>query len=278
MELFNYHLHSTGSDGKLSPEEIVKLALKLKFGTICFTDHYKIPKDLRSDNYYDGFFSTKYIKEIKHLQEKYKNKIEILFGGEFDWSESHEGWFREGAKKERYDFILGSVHGFRDLEGNHIGVNMNKENIKLLIQSFGTAKKAVKEYYHQVRLMVKSGIYDCVAHLDLIKSYNENNEFFSEDEAWYKQEVLETLDLVKKHKMSIEINPLAIYYPCNEDIFPSLWILKEMHKREIPVTLGNDFHRGEFDRGIEKSISILKQAGYTHVEKFKNRKPISVKI
>ena len=39
--LINSHIHSTGSDGKLTPKEIIELAIERRLDYICFTDHYK---------------------------------------------------------------------------------------------------------------------------------------------------------------------------------------------------------------------------------------------
>ena len=44
--------------------------------------------------------------------------------------------------------------------------------------------------------IIKSGIYDSVGHLDYIKVYNEKQDLFSEQDNWYKKEVLGCLDLI----------------------------------------------------------------------------------
>ena len=36
----NHHVHTTGSDGKLKPEELIKLAIKRKFNVLGIADQF----------------------------------------------------------------------------------------------------------------------------------------------------------------------------------------------------------------------------------------------
>ena len=62
--LINHHVHTTGSDGKLSPEETIKLAIDLGLKFICFTDHYINPPYISADT--RDFHSEEYYKKGKH--------------------------------------------------------------------------------------------------------------------------------------------------------------------------------------------------------------------
>jgi len=148
------------------------------------------------------------------------------------------------------------------------------ENTKI----FGSTQDYIKEYYKQIIKLVSSGIYDCVGHLDYIKLYNEKQDLFLEESGWYKKEVIEVLDLIKEKNMAIEINAGGIR-KCKTP-FPSLWIIKEAKKRNIPLTIGLDAHFKEhFDNEmVKKLIDIAKEAGYKSVVRFKNRKIIEMKI
>jgi histidinol phosphatase-like PHP family hydrolase len=41
----NFHMHSTGSDGKMKPEEVVQEAIAAGIKYMCFTDHYETHMD-----------------------------------------------------------------------------------------------------------------------------------------------------------------------------------------------------------------------------------------
>ena len=270
------HNHSTGSDGKLTPEQLIKKAIELGWDYVYFTDHYFLPKEIHSD-YHKGFFSKGYIKEVKKLKEKYKDKIEICFGVEFDWFDGYKNWIKKEIKKQDYEYIIGSIHKIPSRKG-YLEIEPGREKWIKNAEVFGGIKEYVQEYYKQIKNLVNSGLFDSVGHLDYIKVYNKKQDLFKEDLDWYKKEVLETLDLIKQHKMALEINHGGIRK--HGEQFPSTWVLKEARKRNIPITLGIDSHWQEhFDNKIIKElIDIAKHAGYNSVVRFKNRKMIKEKL
>jgi len=272
------HNHSTGSDGKLTPEELVKKAIELGWDYVYFTDHYSNPKNLlkeKSIEYHDeNFFNENYLEEIKKLKEKYKDKIEVCFGVEFGWLNGYEKWLKEQSKKQDFDYVIGSIHDILDKNKTPHAMENGKENWLKSSESFGGIKQYIQEYYKQIKLLIKSNIFDSVGHLDYIKVYNAQGDLFSEDSDWYKKEISEVLDLIKKNKMALEVNHGGIRK--HGEQFPSLWILKEARKRNIPITLGIDAHwPGHLDNKIiEQLINIAKEASYDSVVRFKNRKII----
>lgn len=272
----NFRMHSTGSDGKLTPEEVIKQSIKAGIKYLCFTDHYHPPKGMV--NFGENFHSEVYVKEVESLKEKYKGKIEIFFGAEFDWIESNKNWTENEIKKKKYDFVLGAVHFLFHKKGRiHIfSIDYSKEESLEAMKEFEGLENYIKEYYIQLRKMVKSGLFDCVAHLDLIKIFNKDSTFFSEKADWYIKEVLESLNEIKKAGMCIEINTSGLRWPAGEQ-YPSKWILEEARKRDIPITIGTDGHE-KVSQDLEKAFDLAKEAGYNSILIFKNRKPIKLEL
>ena len=268
------HNHSTGSDGKLSPEELIEKAIELGWDYVYFTDHFLNPKKAGIIYEDDNYFNNNYINEIKHLKEKYKDKIEVCFGVELGWLNSYEKWLKEQSKKYNFDYVIGSIHDIIDKNKKPHSMESGKENWLKSAKSFGGIEEFVKEYYKQIKLLIKSKIFDSVGHLDYIKVYNREQDLFSEKADWYKKEVLSVLDLIKKNKIALEINHGGIR-KCKA-AFPSLWILKEAKKRNIPITLGIDAHLAEHlnNKIMNQLIQIAKQTGYDSVVRFKDRKMI----
>ena len=278
-QLINHHIHSTGSDGSEDPEEIIILAIKNGFNYICFADHYFRPNN---DPWGKDYFSQEHINKIKNLQEKYKDKIEIGFGVEIDWMEGFSDWARKELENNSFDFILGSVHLVKNNEGKFFAVNAGEEVLKKEIGKLGE-ENYIKRYFKQIRSLAKSNLVDCIAHIDLIKAYNKDKILFDGDCELYRLEVLQTLDTIKENNMCMEINTSGLLYPCKE-VFPSKWILEEAKKRDIPLTIGTDHHGmahgakiyPSLDLGLDEIVKLLKEIGYKHIVKFKNRKRISV--
>ncbi|MGV8151480.1 MAG: histidinol-phosphatase [Candidatus Nanoarchaeia archaeon] len=270
------HNHSTGSDGKLTPEEVVKKAISLGWKYVYFTDHYKTPENLNF-HYFKGFFSDSYIKNILELKEKYKDKIKVLLGGEFDFIADYAAWTKNEIAKQDYDYVIGSLHKVK-FKDKYFDPEPGIEEWIKNVNEFGGVEKFVTEYYKQVGLMIKSGLFDSVAHLDYVKIYNKDNKFFNEDSSWYKKEVLEVLDLIKKNKKVLEVNSGGIRK--TGETFPSLWIIKEAKKRNIPITLGLDAHwETHYNNDyLSELVQIAKKAGYNNVVRFEKRKMIKESI
>lgn len=132
--------------------------------------------------------------------------------------------------KEDFDYVIGGIHHFKDKNGDYRSMESGKDYWLETAKRFGSTQNYVKEYYNQVGKLVRLRVYDSVAHLDYIKVYNGEEDLFSEDSEWYKKEVIESLDLIKRNKLAMEINVGGLR-KCKAQ-FPSLWILKEA-KKEI---------------------------------------------
>jgi histidinol-phosphatase (PHP family) len=276
-ELINFHMHSTGSDGQLKPEEVVKEAIAKGLHYICFTDHFYRPSELNKCWDTSRFHSQDYVAEIRRLQKAYADKIDISFGAEFDWLPNHVDWIKNEVKKQKYDYVMGSVHFiFKGKKDSHFLFSRGEVlKWKKVAEDFGGIKEFVTAYYQHMRAMIESEIFDSIGHFDVIKIHNKP-EFFSEKEEWYKKEVIQILDLLKKSKMAIEINTSGITRDV-EAYYPSLWILKEAKKRNIPITIGTDAHnREQISKELLNAYEFARQAGYKEIVRFKDRKMIKV--
>jgi histidinol-phosphatase (PHP family) len=273
-------MHSIGSDGHDQPEEVVQEAIKAGISYMCFTDHYFYPKGDYFKGHRESFFSADYIKEVKRLQEFYKEQIDISFGTEMDWLPTHIDWTKNEIKKHNFDYVMGSLHSLQ-IKGNYCflfyGENW-KQGWLDDAKKAESPQKFVEQYYTQLRKMIKSGLFDSVGHLDLIKYYNKGNFFFSESSDWYKKTVLKTLDAINKSNIVLELNSHGIIKPTGEQ-YPSPWILEEARKRNIPITIGTDSHRLEqIGLDLDKAYELARQAGYSEIVRFKARKRIIIPI
>lgn len=278
MNKINYHVHTTGSDGKLTPEEVIENAIKCNVTNICFTDHYPAPEGI--DLEANGFYPQELFDKLIILKEKYKNKIDISIGAEFDFVEGFDDWYKKEIQKRKYDYLIGSVHRVIEKKEN-VHFWDSKEKKADLINKMGK-KEYVKRYYEMIKNMIKSGLFDGVGHFDIIKLINPEQNLFDENEDWYRKEVKETLDVLDKSGMCLEINMRGFMKQGEDKQYPSFWILQETKKRNIPITIGNDFHNKggdvKVDDFLDKAYELAKKADYTKALIFKNRKPIEVEL
>ena len=97
MRYSNLHTHTIFSDGRYTPEENVLEAVKRNMTSIGFSDHSYTDFDLRFGIRPQN--TAAYVREIRRLQKKYKDELEIYLGIELDG-------FSKLENRELYDYIF----------------------------------------------------------------------------------------------------------------------------------------------------------------------------
>lgn len=267
---YNFHMHTHFSDGHHPPEDYIIAALEQDMKAIGFSDHSPLP--------FDNPFSLpsnrlqEYKEEILSLKKKYADKIDIFLSLEMDYVPKMSADFKPLADEAALDYVIGSVH----LVGSEIPENLwFTDGPDRSIYDDGLAKfyqndirKAVKAFYHQTNEMISTQEFDVIGHFDKIKMHNQDR-YFTEDEAWYKQLVMETLALIREKGLIVEVNTRGIYKKRSQSLYPSDWILRQMHLWKIPAIISSDAHMpNEIQMAMEEAVLALIQAGYKEVMRF----------
>lgn len=267
MKLFNLHTHTHYCDGKEAPEKYIQKALELGFESLGFSGHAPLP--------FDNDFSIPeselhfYAMEIRDLQEKYKDQIEIYLGLEYDYIPELLDDFSVFADQIDLDYIIGSVHLVRNPDSGELwftdGPKRETYDNGLKTIFGGDIRKAVTAFYQQSMRMIETQKPDIIGHLDKIKMHNQNR-FFTEDEAWYVKLIDETLDLAKSNDCIVEVNTRGIYKKRCDAFFPGVEILKKMKALKIPVTVSSDAHTSsDLATLLPEAIQQLKAIGYVEI-------------
>jgi histidinol-phosphatase (PHP family) len=123
-------------------------------------------------------------------------------------------------------------------------------------------------------LAAESGLFDTLAHPDLVK-----NEFPNE---WQVERLADTimasLDRIAAAGTAMELNTSGLQKKLPE-INPGRFVLEQMHARGIPVVLGADAHvpaRVAADYG--PALELLRGVGFSQVHYFIRRQRQTVSI
>ena len=276
----NFHTHCKFCDGKGELEDYVKKAIELGFVSIGFSSHGPIHMQNKWNMKREDLET--YLETIDSLKTKYKNEIEVYAGLELDY-------FLETAQSDynfirnlNLDYTIGSVHYMRNKStGEYLTVDGPQEDYSRIIKEFfsGDVKEFVKAYYELVRKMILELHPSIVGHLDLIKKNNKESLYFDENEQWYRDEVLKTLELIKKSNCILEINTGGISRGYMKFPYPSKWILIECKKLNIPLTLNADAHLPEnLSTYFTETVDVLKDLGFDKLFTMKNGAWTEIKI
>ncbi|CAM2897673.1 histidinol-phosphatase [Helicobacter burdigaliensis] len=237
--------HASGS-----MEEYVLKAIEEKIDIFGFSCHN--PMEFDKEYRMKKSEVEGYLKEIQRLQEKYKDKITLKAALEIDYLPKYLDKSLFGLD---LDYTIGAVH-FLDNWGFD-----NPEFIKEY------AKRDInlcwEQYFEATIALAKSGLFDIVAHMDLLKVFNHRP---TKD---LRSSLEKTLKEIKKANMVVEINASGLRKEAKEQ-YPSLEILQMCYEFDIPITFGSDAHsiehigfkRKELEE-LAKSIGFSKCATFT---------------
>ena len=248
MNWANFHTHCNLCHGIGEPADYIEEAIKNQVEILGFSCHASLP-------FHTGWTMTeekeKEYPEIignlkKHYSEKSKGNIKIKLGLEIDYIPGISGAnMHEYKEYMKLDYSIGSVHYTGGYHPEQlVPVDAEEENfLNGIINAYsGDVRKAVEAYYLILQEMVGIGGFDVIGHLDLIKKNNRNSKFFSEDEKWYKDIVDDTLLLISKSGLIVEVNTGGMSRNYIDSTYPSPWILGKCLKLKIPIVLSSDAH------------------------------------
>jgi histidinol-phosphatase (PHP family) len=251
----NLHTHTTHCDGKNAAEEMIETALSLGFTELRFSAH---SYNSYSPRCYRMTIETteEYKRDIRRLQKVYADKIDIFLGLEFDmYSET---------PLEGYDYTLGALHYLKK-DGEMLGFDRDAVTVQKLIDEHfeGDGMKLVRAYYEEIANLPQYGKFDIVAHFDTVIKTVEQNPFVDIESKAYLDCAFEALRALKDKIPFFEVNTGAVGRGYRTAPYPTLDVLKEMHRLGIRLTLSSDCHdKNLLTCGFDEAVELMKAAGY----------------
>ena len=252
--MYSYHIHSTFSDGKNTPEEIVLKSIEKGFVSVGFSDHGYTAYDLR----YCMKDQTGYINEIKRLKEKYKNQIQIYLGVEEDAFNP--------LNRNDFDYIIGSCH-YAFHNNNYYPIDSNYDYFKKCLEVFGNNHLAFAEsYYSNFCEYINTRKPDIIGHFDLITKFDEMGEpLFLGDTDYIKISEKYIKEALKSGSI-FEINTGAIARGLRTTVYPFENLLHILKNNNVPIILSSDSHNVDtLDFGFKDASKYLKDIGFEKI-------------
>ena len=253
---FDYHMHTTLSDGANTHEEMILSAISKGLNEIGFSDHYSIKSPVPWGVDTDGIALLE--KKVAEMKEKFGDRINILFGLEVDYFAELESEIGQVLKRFDFDYVIGSIHYLDD---------WNYDTDLSRYPEFAN-DYLYEWYFRELQKAIKSGLFDYMAHPDLVKKHRIWPE--TPKQLLYR----ETAKIFADAGAAYEVNTSGIDRPCGE-FFPGTELLSELYQAGVPVTLGSDSHSsGQIGRYFDEAKEMLRATGYQSLVRFKKRKRV----
>jgi histidinol-phosphatase (PHP family) len=179
---------------------------------------------------------------------------------ESDYFPGMESWLEKLHQRAPFHYILGSVHPqIKEYTARYFN---------------GDWPEFHKGYYNQLALAAETGLFDSLAHPDIVK--NQGPEFWNVDTLL--PDICRALDRIAKTGIAMELNTSGLLKVVKE-MNPAPAIIREIQKRGIPMTLGADAHepRRVADK-YEEGLRLLQDCGFSKVSLFLNRQRRDIAI
>lgn len=262
----HWHTRRCGHAGG-QMEEFVAAARRAGITHGGFADHipiYWLPPEQRDPGLAMAAEELpRYVRRVRQLQDENPD-LDLALGIEADYIPGFEGHLAGLLTGYSFDYVTGSVHY---LDG------WGFDNPALVAEY---AQKDVDELYRQYFTLVQraaaSGLFDVLAHPDLIKKFGYRPR--RDLTPLYE----ETARVLAQSGICLEVNTAGLVAPVQE-IYPALEMLKLCRQYGVPVTTGSDAHQPQqVGRGMSVALSWLQLAGYREVAVFKARRRRMVAI
>lgn len=261
------HIHTLYSHGKATPEEMYDAAVKKGIRVFGFSEHSARPLGMDYPREYREHLAAHwdtYIEKVTALKDN-NDGVTVLLGIEMDWMEGNEDFIKAELAKHDFDYVLCGIHFLENWGFDYAKADWESLNFHELVAIY-------EKYYDTMITMAKTGIFDTIAHPDIIKIFSCEHftKWIATEEA--QALVRKALTAVRDAGMSMEISSAGIRKLCQE-IYPGENIMQIASELNLPITFGSDAHSTmSVAFSFDKLEEHARRFGYTESVYFKNRK------
>jgi histidinol-phosphatase (PHP family) len=247
------HVHTDQSpDSRVPIDVYAALAVARGIRELAITDHVDFgPGDPAYR--YSSFDDRE--RTVRDAAERWADRgLAIRFGSELTYNRDRESDVRDHLARHRYDFTIGSIHGWP-------GTPYTRGRIGGWIVG-RTLDEIVEPYLTEVVAAARSGLFDTLGHLDVVKRYVHPHVLPSQ--LAERPDLYEpALRALVESGTALEVNSSGLHeavaetYPAG----PIVARFRELGGRS--VTAGSDAHASRWlAGGLEEAYAIVAAAGF----------------
>jgi histidinol-phosphatase (PHP family) len=236
------------------PEEYAETGLAQGLKGIIFTCHSPMPRGFWPSVRMGMEEFDEYVRLVQRASEEFRGRLDVKLGMESDYFPGFEDWIAELHQKADFHYCLGSVHW----QGKDYQARFETGDVMAFRRT----------YFKLLADSAETGLFDCLAHPDLIKNYWPQHWNFAE----MQETIADALDRIAKTGVAMELNTSGLNKSLPE-MNPGDEMLKMMRERGIPVVVGSDSHTPRrVAENFHAALVALLEAGYENVSVFEHRK------
>lgn len=259
----DYHSHTPlCQHAEGDPAAFVEAAVQAGLSEYGISDHAPVRPEPFDDWRMREAELPRYLDWIAEAREFAAGRLPVRSGLECDWLRGCESWISDLAGRYDWDYLIGSVH--------YLGDGWDFDNPKWLGRwATEDVEPVWSRYWAEYGAMAASGLFDLLAHPDLIKKFGFRP---AGDLSRFYEPAIEA---IAASGCAIELNTAGWHKPCEEQ-YPADSFLRLASDAGIPLAISSDAHAPrELARDFDKAMVLAKNAGFTETVLFEMRKQSS---
>lgn len=189
-----------------------------------------------------------------------RERTDLRLGVEADFVPGAEDRLAELLAARELDYVVGSVHFLADG-----AVDMDDYSVW---RSGRSPEVVWRRYFETVAQSARSGLFDVVAHPDLVKCWGEPARRPDGPLHRYYEPAVEA---IAEADVAVEVSTAGLRKPAGE-LYPARAMLEMCVQAGVPVALSSDAHRPEdVGAGYERALELLAQLGVRELCVFERR-------
>jgi histidinol-phosphatase (PHP family) len=247
------HLHTNFSpDSRVPIDAYAAQAVERNIAEIAITDHVDFAPGAPAFEYVPFETRERIVREAAARWAP--SGVAIRFGAEITYDSRHEAEIRDHLARHHYDYVIGSVHVYADspYEASRVAGWVSGRRLDEIMEP----------YFSEVERAIRSGLFDTLGHLDVVKRYLYPHVTPADLAA--APELYEPLLLaLVETGLALEVNTSGLRHPGGE-MYPSPAVVARYQVLGgTSVTAGSDAHLEEhFAVGLEAGYRVVAAAGF----------------
>ncbi len=161
-----------------------------------------------------------------------------------------------------FDYVVGSVHFIGEAA-------VDQERWDVWELERGDPDRVWRRYFEQLAAAASSGLFDILAHPDLVKVWGAGRPGPSRDPRHYYEPAVEAM---VESDVAVEISTAGLRKPANE-LYPSAALGEMLADAGIPFALSSDAHVPEqVGYAYDQAVEFLDEIGVSEIAVFEGRR------
>jgi histidinol-phosphatase (PHP family) len=268
--LTDYHLHLRPDDADARPSQFFTQANAERYRAVAeehgiaelgVSEHvYRFTQAL--ELWRHPFWERYAVDDLGAYCQFVREETDLRLGIEMDYVAGAEDRTAALLDEHEFDYVVGSVHFIRDG-----AVDMDDYSVW---GSGRSPEEIWKRYFETVAASAASGLFDIIAHPDLVKYWGsaDKSRLPDRDPRFYYEPAVEA---IAEAGVAVEVSTAGLRKPAGE-IYPAPALLEMLLEAGAPIALSSDAHRpADVGAGYEQALELLSSLGVGELSVFERR-------